>query len=52
MRGDKNEAFKWLARAYDNREPYITLIRSDALLKNLHGDPRFTALVRKMKLPE
>jgi adenylate cyclase len=52
MRNDKNEAFKWLAYAYDIREPYITLIKSDRLLNNLHGDPRFTALLRKMKLPE
>jgi TolB-like protein/Flp pilus assembly protein TadD len=52
MRNEKDEAFRWLARGYDNREPFITLIKADAFLNNLHGDPRFTALVRKMKLPE
>jgi TolB-like protein len=51
-RGEKDEAFKWLMRAYDNREPWVIEIKSDPLLRNLRGDPRFTALLRKMKLPE
>ena len=52
LRNDKEEAFKWLYRAYDNRDAGVTLMRVDLSLRNLHGDPRFTALLRKMKLPE
>jgi hypothetical protein len=52
MRDDKDEAFKWLDRAYDNRDSGITLMRADPMLRNLRGDPRFTALLRKLKLPE
>lgn len=51
LRNDKDEAFKWLYRANDNREPFITLMKADPLLRNLRGDPRFTALLRKLKLP-
>jgi serine/threonine-protein kinase len=51
LRNDKDEAFKWLYRANDNREPFVTLMKADPLLRNLRGDPRFTALLRKLKLP-
>jgi TolB-like protein/Flp pilus assembly protein TadD len=52
MRGDKSAALKWLDRAYENHEGEFLVIKSDSLLNNLHGDPRFTALLRKLKLPE
>jgi hypothetical protein len=44
-------AFVWLERAYNNREPEVTLLKADPLLRTLRGDPRFTALLRNMKLP-
>ncbi len=49
-RGDKTAAFKWLDRAYENREPYLTLIQSDRTFRSLHEDPRWAALLRKLKL--
>jgi TolB-like protein/cytochrome c-type biogenesis protein CcmH/NrfG len=52
IRDDKNEAFKWLARAYDNREGAVQAMNWDPFLNNLHGDPRFIALLRKVTLPE
>jgi TolB-like protein len=52
LRSDKDEAFKWLERAYDNREPPVTLIKADRSLRSLHGDPRFPALLAKLKLPQ
>ena len=52
LRNDKEEAFKWLNRAYDNHEAQVTLIRGDPLFRKWHEDPLFTALLRKMKLPE
>jgi serine/threonine protein kinase len=51
-RNDKEQAFKWLNRAYENRDPGITLISIDPMLRNLRGDPRYTALLRKLKLPQ
>ncbi len=52
LRGDKDEAFKWLNRAYDNRQTLLYVVRQDPLLRNLRGDPRFEEFVQKMKLPE
>jgi adenylate cyclase len=52
MRNDHDQALMWLARAYDNRDGNMIYIRADPLMRNLRGDPRFTALLRKMKLPE
>jgi hypothetical protein len=52
VRNEKDEAFRWLNRAYENRVPEVTLIRTDESLRNLHDDPRWTAFLRKMKLPE
>jgi TolB-like protein len=52
LRGDRDEAFKWLNRAYDNRQTLLYVVRQDPLLRNLRDDPRFNEFVRKMKLPE
>ena len=53
MRNDRDQAFKWLHRAYENREaPVSVMMKWDPLLRNLHGDSRFTALLHKLKLPE
>lgn len=52
MAGDKDKAFEWLNNAYEQREGQdITLVKVDPLLKNLHGDARFTAFLRRMGLP-
>jgi adenylate cyclase len=52
VRNEKDGAFLWLDRAYENRVPEVILIRTDESLRNLHDDPRWTAFLRKMKLPE
>ena len=51
-RGDKDKAFEWLERAYQQRDGGLSQIKCDALLASLHGDARFAAMLRKMKLPE
>lgn len=50
-RNDKDAAFKWLERSYDNHEPMITMIKSPPELRPLHSDPRYAALLQKLKLP-
>ena len=50
-RNDKDRAFEWLERQY-RLDPKILDLHTDALLANLRGDPRFKALLRKLKLPE
>jgi TolB-like protein/Flp pilus assembly protein TadD len=52
FRGEKNRAFEWLDRAFDLRDEDLYIIKGDPLLKNLEGDPRYKAFLRKMNLPE
>ena len=53
MRDDKGQALKWLDRAFENREPEVSvMMKWDPLLRNLQRDPRFPALLQKLKLPE
>jgi len=40
-RGEKDLAFEWLDRAYEARDEDLYFIKSDPLVKNLEGDPRY-----------
>lgn len=50
-RGEKDEAFKWFERAYAQRDGGLSFINCDPLLANLHGDPRYDALLERLGLP-
>ncbi len=50
-RADRDEAFKWLERAYAQKDPCLAWIKGDPLLANLEVDPRYKAFLRKMNLP-
>jgi tetratricopeptide (TPR) repeat protein len=47
-RGEKDKAFEWLERAYDQHDSGMSRLRYDPTLASLHDDPRFAALVKKM----
>jgi TolB-like protein/Tfp pilus assembly protein PilF len=51
-RDEKDKAFEWLNRSYQQREGDLVYIKDDELLVPLRGDPRYKALLRKMNLPE
>jgi serine/threonine-protein kinase len=51
-RGEKNDAFDWLERAYSQRDGGLAETKIDPLLENLHGDSRYQAILRKLNLPE
>ena len=51
-RGERNQAFEWLDRAYTQKDPGLVNVKSDPLFTSLRGDPRFSNLLRRMKLPE
>jgi TolB-like protein len=51
FRGEKDRAFEWLDRAYGARD-HLFYMKGDPLFKNLWGDPRYKAFLRKMNLPE
>ena len=50
--GELEQAFAWLDRAYSQKDSGLYLIKSDPFFKNLHGDPRYKAFLRRMNLPE
>jgi TolB-like protein len=49
--GDKDQAFAWLDRAFDDRTWSLYLLRVEPMLDGLRGDPRFAALIRRVGLP-
>jgi adenylate cyclase len=51
-RGEKDKAFEWLERAYRQRDGDLSPIKHVEALRSLHDDPRFVAMLRKLKLPE
>jgi TolB-like protein/DNA-binding winged helix-turn-helix (wHTH) protein/Tfp pilus assembly protein PilF len=48
--GQKAQAFAWLEKAYEEHEPYLTLLHADPVYDSLRADPRFTALSQKIGL--
>jgi TolB-like protein/DNA-binding winged helix-turn-helix (wHTH) protein/Flp pilus assembly protein TadD len=51
-RGEKEQAFEWLERAYVERDMGLTWLKIDTNFRSLRDDPRYNALLRKMNLPE
>ena len=51
FRNQPDEAFEWLERAYAQHDGGLIVTKVDPLLKNLHNDPRFAALLKKLNLP-
>jgi TolB-like protein/Flp pilus assembly protein TadD len=50
--GQKELAFHFLEKTYDQRSPDLLLLKTDPLLASLRTDQRYKALVRKLNLPE
>jgi hypothetical protein len=50
--GQPDEAFRWLNRAYDQRDVELYWIKHDPLLRNLERDNRYKVFLRRMNLPE
>ncbi|MEJ7605075.1 MAG: hypothetical protein WKF37_02150 [Bryobacteraceae bacterium] len=48
--GEKDRAFDWLEAAYRERQGNLIWLKSNQGLNPLHSDPRWNALVRKLKL--
>ena len=51
FRNQTDEAFEWLDRAYAKRDDGLIATKEEPLLKSLHNDPRFAALLKKLNLP-
>lgn len=50
--GERDEAFKWLDRAYLSRSSTLGYISVDPRADPLRGDPRFRDLLRRMNFPD
>ncbi len=46
--GEKERAFEWLERCYQEREMPILFIKRDLAPESPHSDPRFVGLVRRI----
>ena len=51
-RNEKDHAFEWLERARRQRDAGLAALRIDPLLKNLHDDPRWDAVLRAVGLAD
>jgi tetratricopeptide (TPR) repeat protein len=49
-RGDVERAFEWLERAYQLRDSGMQDIKGDPLLRRIQLDPRYSAMLKKMRL--
>ena len=50
-RGNLDQAFAWLEKAWEAHDRGLLLLQWDPLLRNLRGDPRLASLQRRMNLP-
>jgi adenylate cyclase len=49
--GRIDDTFRWLEKAFDERSHWLVWLRLDPRWKSLHRDPRFAALIARMRYP-
>ena len=50
--GDKDQAFKWLEKAFDERDIWLMNMRVDPVLNPIRSDQRFTNLLQRIGLTQ
>ena len=48
--GDKDSAFEWLEKAYEERNGTLAYLKTDCAMDNLKGDPRLADLMQRLGL--
>jgi len=48
--GEKDQAFAWLEKGFNGRDPYLTRLRVDVAMDPLRSDARFKILLRRVGL--
>ncbi|TVZ60344.1 TolB-like protein [Flavobacteriaceae bacterium MAR_2010_105] len=51
-RGNYDESFAWLNRAWDSKDPVLIEALSYPAFKPMHSDPRWEAFIEKIELPD
>jgi serine/threonine protein kinase/tetratricopeptide (TPR) repeat protein len=49
--GDRERAFEWLEKCYQERDAFLVFLPILPEFRNLHGDPRFADLLRRIGVP-
>ncbi|HEY2941871.1 MAG TPA: hypothetical protein VGN09_05515 [Vicinamibacteria bacterium] len=52
FRGETDRAFEWLERAYAQRDGGLLNLKVSPFLAGLRPDPRYAALLKRMRLPK
>ncbi len=47
-----DEAARWLEKAYEERDPFLSNILNDGVFDEMHDDPRFLDIARRVGLPD
>jgi hypothetical protein len=50
--GNRDKAFAWLERAFEERSVNMPFLKVHPLLETLRSDPRFQNLVRRVGFPD
>jgi len=50
--GEKEAAFEWLEKAFQERESHLLELKVSPWFDNLHGDTRFDDLVKRIGIPD
>jgi tetratricopeptide (TPR) repeat protein len=50
--GEKDHAYQWLEKAYQDRDESLLLLKVDPAFDSLHSDPRFKSLLGRIGLPQ
>jgi TolB-like protein len=51
-RNDKDAAFHWLERAFQVHDAGLPYLKHDRFVANLRSDPRYTAMLKRLNLPQ
>jgi TolB-like protein len=51
VRNDKDRAFEWLQRGYEQHDGGLGMLKWDRFMGTLRDDPRYKAMLRKINLP-
>jgi len=49
--GETEEAFRWLEAAYSEHSAMMVFLKTDPRFAELHPEPRFQELLRRMSFP-